>query len=305
MDAPSHFADTLVARIRELGHPLCVGLDPHLDRVPPLFRRGSMAPARPQTARAVAAFLCALVDRLEGRVAVVKPQSAFFERMGPYGIEALAQVAARARERGLLVLLDAKRGDVGSTAEGYAGAYLDPAGGLPVDALTVNPYLGLDTLEPFAAAATRHGTGFFVLTKTSNPGSGDLQDRIVDGEPVYACVARSLGGLAERLAGPETGWSSLGVVVGATYPEEALRVREALPRALFLVPGYGAQGASARDAVCAFPAGPRGREGGVVSSSRALLFPPGGDTDDGRTWERAVDAALARAVEELGEAVTR
>jgi orotidine-5'-phosphate decarboxylase len=263
-----------------------------------------MAPEAPETAAAVETFCLAMLDRLVGRVAIVKPQIAFFERLGWRGMQALEGVAAAARERDLLVLLDAKRGDIGSTARGYAEAYLGSQAALPVDAVTANPYLGLDTLEPFVKAAGETGGGVFVLVKTSNRGSGDLQDRIVDGQPLYERVAESLAGFAERMVGPETGWSSLGAVVGATYPEVHRRIRELLPRALFLVPGYGAQGAGAREAVAGFVAGSAGRlEGGLVNSSRGILFPPGSDTDDAATWERAVDEALDRAIGELGDAV--
>ena len=264
-----------------------------------------MAPEAPETAAAVQAFCVAVLDRLAGRVAVVKPQVAFFERLGWRGVQALDGVVAAARERGLLVLLDAKRGDIGSTARGYAEAYLGSEAVLPVDALTVNPYLGLDTLEPFVKAAGETGAGVFVLVKTSNPGSGDLQDRSLGGKPLYERLAESLAGIAERMIGPETGWSSLGAVVGATYPQVHQRVRELLPRALFLVPGYGAQGAGPREAVAGFVAGPEGRlEGGLVNSSRGILFPPGSDTDTALGWERAVDAALDRAIGELGDAVS-
>lgn len=299
-----HFADALISRVRDLGHPLCAGLDPHLDRIPPLFRRGGMAPGDPATAEAVRAFLLAFVDRLEGRTAVVKPQSAFYEQMGPAGVAVLADVVARARERGLLVLLDAKRGDIGSTADAYARAYLEPDAPLAAEALTVNAYLGLDTLEPYFERARSFGRGVFVLVRTSNPGAGDLQDLEVKGAPLFHALARALAPRAEELRGPGTGWSSLGAVVGATWPEEARAVREALPRAVFLVPGYGAQGADARQAVAGFMPGPGGLEGGVVSSSRSLLFPDAGDTDDATAWERAVDAAIDRAVSELGEAVS-
>ena len=310
-----HFADTLVSRLRELGHPLCAGLDPHLDLIPPIFRRADMAPGDPRTAAAVEAFLVAALDRLVGRVALVKPQIAFFEQLGAPGIAVLERVVARAREGGLLVLLDAKRGDIGSTAEGYARAYLERGAPCEVDAMTLSPYLGLDSLEPFARRAEAHGRGIFALVKTSNPGSGDLQDRAVRlaGEgggiterPVYEVVARSLADLSSRLAGPETGWSSLGVVVGATYPEPAERVREILPRAIFLIPGYGAQGASAADAVRSFVPGPSGCEGGIVNASRGLLFPEeAGVASDAGSWERALDAAIDRATGELGEAVAR
>lgn len=300
-----HFADALVLRVRELGHPLCVGLDPHLTRIPPLFRIGAMQAGEPRTVDAVRAFLFAFVDRLEGRTAVVKPQSAFYEQLGPAGVTLLADVIRRARDRGLLVLLDAKRGDIGSTADAYARAYLEPEAPMSCEALTVNPYLGLDSLEPFAQRARDHGRGVFVLVRTSNPGAGDLQDLEVKGAPLFHAVARSLAPLEEELRGPETGWSCLGVVVGATWPEEHQAVRDALPRALFLVPGYGAQGASAVEAVRGFAEGPGGvREGGVVSSSRGVLFPEAANTDDASTWEQAVDDALDRAASDLGEAVS-
>ena len=301
-----HFADALVARTRELGHPLCVGIDPHLDLVPALFRAGDMQPGAPETAGAVESLCRAFLDRIDGRVAIVKPQIAFFEQLGAAGIAVLERIVAEARDRELLVLLDAKRGDIGSTADGYARAYLEPGAACEVDAITLSPYLGRDTLEPFAARAEAFGRGLFVLAKTSNPGSGDLQDLEIKDGPVYEAVARGLGALADRLAGPATGWSSLGLVVGATYPEQADRLREAAPRALFLIPGYGTQGGSAEDAVRGFVTGPRGLEGGIVNSSRGLLFPSGAsEATDAGAWERAIDEAVDRASEELAEAVAR
>jgi len=302
MTSSGHFADTLIRRVRELGHPLCVGLDPHLAQIPELFAPRPLSPHDPAAADAVQSFLEALIDRLEGRVAIVKPQIAFYEQLGWRGMRCLERVVAHARNRGLLVLLDAKRGDIGSTAEGYATAYLEPESALSADAITLNPYLGLDTLEPFATRAEANDRGLFVIVKTSNPGSGDLQDRDVEGAPLFERTATMLAPLAQRLAGPETGWSSLGVVVGATYPEQAERVRERLPHSLFLVPGYGSQGGSAREAVRGFVSGPKGLEGGIVSSSRAALFPPNSATSSASAWEAAVDAGLDAATSELAAA---
>jgi orotidine-5'-phosphate decarboxylase len=304
MTPPSHFADRLIERTRTLGHPLCVGLDPHLPLIPEFFRRGSMAPDDADTVEAVEEFLGAVIDRLAGRVAIIKPQIAFFERMGWRGMRLLDGLCRRAHAADLLVLLDAKRGDIGSTADGYAGAYLSADAVMPVDAMTLNPYLGFETLEPFVRAANDAGRGLFVLVKTSNPGSGDLQDRDVEGEPLFGRVADGLARIEADLLGSKTGWSSLGVVCGATWPEQARRVRDALPKALFLVPGYGTQGASARDAVQSFIPGPNGLEGGLVNSSRAILFSEAGRSAASRaSWESALDAALDTAIGELSAAV--
>ncbi|UCE85298.1 MAG: orotidine-5'-phosphate decarboxylase [Deltaproteobacteria bacterium] len=301
---PSHFADRLILGVRAQGHPLCLGLDPHLDRIPPLFRRGDMTPRNPETATAVEAFLLAVLERYAGQVAIAKPQSAFFEQLGWRGMRVLERVVARAHELRMLVLLDAKRGDIGSTARAYAAAYLDAAAPTPVDAITVNPYLGRDTLAPFFERADLGQRGVFVLVKTSNPGSSDVQDRDAGGRPLFERIAESLVDRAGAMAGGKTGWSSLGVVAAATHPEPSARIRELLPEALLLVPGYGAQGASARDAVRGFVPGPDGRlEGGIVASSRALLFPEAGMTADAAAWERAIDAARDRAQAELGEAI--
>ena len=298
----SHFGDRVITRVRQLGHPLCVGLDPHLDLIPPLFRRGTMTARDPQTAPAVEAFLSAVLDRIAGRVAIVKPQAAFFEQLGWRGMQVLDRIVAAAHAHELLVLLDAKRGDVDSTAAAYA-AYLDPDGALAVDAMTVNPYLGRETLAPFVERTAGGQRGVFVLVKTSNRGSADFQDRLINGRPLFEEVADALQTFATQLIGPATGWSALGVLAGAIYPEQSRRIRERLPHALFLVPGYGAQGGTARDAVAGFVRGPGRRlEGGVVSSSRAILFPDNGLQPDARAWERAIDAALERAIGELHEA---
>ena len=304
MQPATNFADRLIERTRALGHPLCVGLDPHLAQIPPLFRRGSMVADDPSTAEAVEGFLGAVIDRIIGRVAIIKPQIAFFEQLGWRGIRVLDGLCRRAREADLMVLLDAKRGDIGSTAEGYAGAYLTADAAMPVDAMTVSPYLGFDTIEPFARVAREAGRGIFVLVKTSNPGSGDLQDRDVGGEPLFGRVADGLARMQGDLLGPKTGWSSLGVVCGATWPDQARRVRDALPNALFLVPGYGAQGATAGDAVQSFVPGPNGREGGLVNSSRAILFPESAQSAGAAgAWESAIDDAIGQAIDELATAI--
>ncbi len=264
-----------------------------------------MAAADPQTATAVEEFLTAVLDRVSGKVSIVKPQIAFFERMGWRGIQMLERVIEKARLRGFLVLLDAKRGDIDSTAKAYA-SYLEIDAPMPVDAMTVNPYLGRETLAPFLDAAARNQRGVFVVAKTSNPGSVDYQDRRVNGQPLFEVVAQSLAELAKRVVGPSTGWSALGVVAGATYPEQSRRIRELLPNGLFLVPGYSAQGGAARQAVSGFVTGPNGQlEGGLVNSSRGVLFPKDASGSDCGAWERAIDAACDRAIFELREAISR
>lgn len=300
----ANFADRLIARMRCLGHPLCVGLDPHPSRIPACFGEVARRPHDPAAADVVEDFLGAVIDCVAGRVAAVKPQIAFFEQLGWRGHRALERLVARARAADLLVILDAKRGDIGSTAAGYAAAYLGADAAMPVDAVTVNPYLGPDTLEPFIGAAAETGRGIFVLVKTSNPGAGALQDRDAGGVRVYERVAGWLAAPAAGLEGAQTGWSSLGVVVGATYPGDAERVRALLPRSLFLIPGFGSQGAGARDAVRSFVRGPGGQlEGGVVNASRAVLFPEGCETATAAGYERLLDAAVEQATSALGDAV--
>jgi orotidine-5'-phosphate decarboxylase len=287
------FSDRLIGATRSLGHPLCVGLDPFPEKIPTLFGpAGSL--------EAVEAFFLAILDRVAGKVAVIKPQIGLFEPWGGAGFDLVGRLGAEAKARGLLMLLDAKRGDIGSTAEGYARAAF---GNLAADCVTLNPYLGIETLMPFVEAAGSEG-GIAVLVRTSNPGAGDFQDLPVDGQPLWARVAEQLVPLQEKMMG-SLGWSSLMVVAGATWPEEARRLRAILPRTLFLVPGYGAQGGAAGDAVAGFVPGPSGLEGGVVSSSRAILYPPGATQATSlRDWEKAVDAALDAAIADLTRAVS-
>ena len=290
----TRFADRLMAGVLEKG-PLCVGIDPHAAMMPALF-----GPPGPEAA---ARWGVALVERTVGRAAVVKPQAGLFERWGSKGLAALEQVCQAATKAGLIVILDAKRGDIGSTAEGYAEGYLGADSSCPCDAITVNPYMGVDTLEPFVTVAEREGKGVVVLARTSNPGSKDFQQKLIDGEPLYLHVARSLAPMIDRLRGQETQWSGLMMVAGATGPAEAARLRATSGDALFLVPGYGAQGAGARDALAGFVKRPGGLEGGVVNASRSVAMP---DSAKGATavrdWERAIDQAITAAQAELVEA---
>ena len=304
-DDVDFFGDKLIEQIRIIGNPLCVGLDPYLDKIPPLFQDGPMTPADPRTAKATKSFLMSVIDLLEHKIAIIKPQSAFFERMGWRGTQLLEEISSYARKKGLLVLMDAKRGDIGSTAEAYAQSFLTKDAPAKSDALTVNPFLGLDTLEPYIQAAKVNGRGVFVLVKTSNPGSGDFQDMMVEEKALFERIAEKLKPHSQNFEAPRTGWSSLGIVVGATYPAQAESLRELLPRTPFLIPGYGAQGGGADDAVRTFVKGPDGYEGGIVNSSRAILFPDKGNTDNPKEWEMAVSDAIKHAVDDLTEALAR
>ncbi len=290
MSAP-RFADRVVASVKAHG-PLCAGIDPHSSLLPKLFG----APG-PDAARA---WGLALVARFAGKVAVVKPQAGLFERWGAKGMAALEDVCGAAAKAGLIVLLDAKRGDIGTTAEGYAEGYLGADAGCKCDAITVNPYMGVDTIEPFVAVAEREGKGVVVLARTSNPGSADFQSRMIDGDPLYLHVARALAPMIARLKGKDTHWSGLMLVAGATGPQEAARLRAAAPDAMFLVPGYGAQGAGAAEALAGFVRGPSGLEGGLVSASRSVASPRGAlEAASAAEWDALIDRAVAAAQAEL------
>lgn len=284
----ANFADRLTARVRELGHPLCIGLDPYVDRIPGFFRGVSEA----ETTRN---FLAAYLNVVARRIAVVKPQISLFERMGIPGLKVLQDIVNQAKGLGLLVLLDAKRGDIGATARGYAEAYLGPDGFLDVDAVTVNPYMGIDSVEPFVELAQAHGKGVVVLVRNSNPGSDALQKLDVGGRQLFEVVAESLIGFENRLMGTK-GWSSLGVTVSALSPDDSLLVRQKLPRSLFLVLGYGAQGGTASSAVAGLKRSNDVFEGGLVNSSRGLLYPSIQSDDTLMSWEHRIESALSDSV---------
>ncbi|MES1198410.1 MAG: orotidine-5'-phosphate decarboxylase [Pseudomonadota bacterium] len=289
------FADRLIEAVRAKATPLCVGLDPLPERIPAFFGDG---------AKALRAFGEAIIDIAAAHASTLKPQLGFFEPYGAEGYAAAIDLCAYAQSKGMVVILDAKRGDIGSTAEGYARACLGGAPAFDADAVTVNAYLGKDSLEPFLKLAAERAKGVIVLVRTSNPGARDLQDLAVDGAPLWRRVGELIAPEAKRLEG-QSGWSGLMAVCGATWPEEARALRAVLSTSLFLVPGYGAQGASARDAVAGFTASPRGREGGVVSSSRAVLYPAAAETAGNLgAWRTAIADAMAGAAAELRAACT-
>ena len=294
------FASRLIEATRSKGNPLCAGIDPHLDMIPKLFRRGDMKPTAPETAEAVRDFSYELLTKFVGKVPAIKPQAAMFERLGPRGTQILADLSQDAISEGMLVIMDAKRGDIGSTSAAYADAFLGHDAGFPSDALTINPYLGMDTLEPFLKVADEKDAGLFVLVRTSNPGSADLQGiKAEDGRPIFHHLADKLRPLAEAREA-DCGFSSLGIVAGATYPEEAAELRRLLPSALFLVPGFGAQGGGREEAFAGFVDGPEGPEGGIVNASRGISFPADAqNASNHTTWRQAINNAVDQAITTL------
>lgn len=288
-----HFADRLCEAVRCKDSRLCVGLDPRLDLLPPDLCCGASHATR------VERFCLDIIAAVAPCAVAVKPQAAYFEALGPPGMLALERVMCFAHELGLLVILDGKRNDIGSTAEAYAEAYLRPRGSNgrpPADALTVNAYLGHDGVEPFIRMAHEAGTGLYVLVKTSNPGSGQLQDlRLENGLTVYQHMADLVAQWGQDLVG-KSGYSSVGAVVGATYPEQLAELRQRIPQTPFLVPGYGFQGATAADVAAAFDA--RGL-GAVVNSARGIIYAY--RKREGTYTEAAAEAA-SEARDELNRA---
>ena len=286
----SHFADRLTEANRRSGTVLCMGIDPHAAMIPALF--GTATPGTDGGISALGDFTAACLEQALGRVAAIKPQAAFFEQYGPEGMVILASLAREAIAAGMLVVMDAKRGDIGSTSTAYAAGWLGHDAPFPSDALTINPWLGIDTLEPFLERADETQSGLFVLNRTSNPGAGALQDKLSDGLPIYHHLAGMLAPLAAERRGAH-GWSSLGIVAGATWPEDARALRAILPDAPFLVPGFGAQGAGPEKALAGLHYGDHGWEGGLVNSTRGLIFPANAaDAASISDWKDAIAAAI-------------
>jgi orotidine-5'-phosphate decarboxylase len=280
------FADRLTAAVDALGAPACVGLDPEVSRLPAPLLDPSRRADRRACADAARAFCVGVVDAVTGVVPAVKPQVAYFEAMGAPGVAALEDVVAHARSRGLLVILDAKRGDIGSTARAYAAATLRDDGPIGADAVTLSPYLGDESLRPFLDE-TDGGKGLFLLVRTSNPGAGAWQ---AGGSPSFADRVAAWIRDANATRRGASGFGPVGAVIGATIGDEAAAWRAAMPSAWFLVPGYGAQGATA--AACLPHRGP-GRLGALVVSARGVLYAPSG-VPEGDGWQEGV-AARARA----------
>lgn len=300
-----HFPDAVIEAADRTA-PCIVGLDPDLSLMPRAFRdRSHDAQSLSDLCAIVRDFNYLVLESVHDLVPVIKPQSAFYERFGPEGVAVLASTITRARDLGLLVLLDAKRGDIGSTAEAYAAAYMsdiDPAGGknaLQVDAITLNPYLGRDSLAPFFRRCEDGEHGVFVCVKTSNPGAGDLQDLSSAGEEIFRHVAGWIRAAYANQDRGKYGYCGLGAVVGATYPSDAEALRELLPQSLFLVPGYGAQGGDPGKLRAFFD---ESGHGALVAASRSIMYPAGASE---ATDVAEVTAAIREAAESFVDTVKK
>jgi orotidine-5'-phosphate decarboxylase len=297
-----HFADRLTNAIRARGNAVCVGLDPRWDLLPLEFRSRHGDTSLAGVAAAYEEFCFRVLDVVAPLVPVVKPQSAFWEACGPAGLVVLQNVLRRACKLGLLTILDGKRNDIASTAEAYADAAFGGTllGGTrhPVwdaDALTINPYLGRDAVEPFLQSARRDGRGVFVLVRTSNPGGGQFQDLLCEGRPLFLHVASAVSSWTRENLG-RSGFGDVGAVVGATHRAELAAVRKALPDAIFLIPGYGTQGATAADAATGFR--PDGL-GAIVNNSRGIIA---GFRPEDAAWERSIEQRTRAMITALAEA---
>ncbi len=292
-------ADKLVAKIKEKGNPSVAGLDPKIDYVPEYLKEAAYKKYGKTLEGAAAAiweYNKGLIDALYDVVPAVKPQSAFYEMYGLPGEALLHKTIAYAKEKGLYIILDVKRNDIGSTSEAYSKAYLgktdidgveaEPCG---VDCITVNGYLGSDCIKPFLSDCKAYDKAVFALVKTSNPSSGELQDLMTGDKHIYEKMAEMVNAWNEGTVG-ESGYGAVGAVVGATYPEQARVLREIMDKSYFLVPGYGAQGGGAKDVVPCFN---KDGLGAIVNSSRGIMcaYKKGG-------WapEQFAEAARAEAI---------
>ncbi len=292
--ATSLFADRLAEAVERKRSQLLVGLDPRPDLLP-VELVGDAQFDRAEAAEGCARFCRGIIDSVAPHVVGIKPQLAFFEALGSDGFRAFEEVCAYARAAGLLVLADAKRGDIGSTSRAYAAAFLEPrADGPPLaDSMTVNIYLGRDSLEPFLAACRRHGAGLFCVVKTSNEGGADVQDLVLsDGRVLWQHLARLVHELGEEFVGSR-GLSSIGAVVGATHPRAVGEARRLMPQAVLLLPGVGAQGGTPADLARAFTSGPASA---LVNASRSILYAFRSTSEDWRTAAALEAARLRREV---------
>ena len=274
-----HYADALQKKIKD-SSPVCVGLDPVLGKLPNGLSKDI---------KGVSEFCRGIIDAVSSIACAIKPQLAYFEVLGWEGMKLFFELCEYAKKKGLMVIADGKRNDIGSTAEAYADAYLGKNSS--IDALTVNPYLGSDGVKPFIEHAEKNDKGLYVLVKTSNESSGELQDLTVGDESVHEYLAQLVESWASQHLGSKTNLSCVGAVIGATYPEEMTYLRSLMPHVPFLIPGYGAQGGTAEDVKRGFLAD---GTGAIVNSSRGILY-----ASDKKDWKDAAQKsaeAMAKAL---------
>lgn len=282
----SHFGDRLTEAVLRKNSRLCVGLDPRPETMPHEFRRRISGDIE-RAGKAVLDFCVEVIEQVGAHAAAVKIQAACFERLGPYGAPVMFSIAYAAKQAGLLVIADVKRGDIPETAAHYAEAYFGP---YHADAVTVNPLFGAESVAPFIERG-----GVFVIVRPTNPGSSEFLDLRADGAPLYEKIAAAVDRWGRDVVGA-SGWSSVGAVVSGRHPEEAATLRRLMPRTPFLVPGFGAQGGGAETVRPCFSGG----LGALVNSSRGILQ---AHEKEPHRWEAAVEAAAREAKERINAAV--
>ena len=297
---PENFADRLMQAIAAKGSPVCVGVDPVFEKLPAELRPADASES--QKLAAIRSYCLTLLDVVAPIVPAVKPQSAYFEAYGAAGASLYFEVVREARNRGLLVIGDVKRNDIGSTAQAYAAGHLGRADS--ADAVTVNGYLGTDGIDPFVQTAAATGRGLFVLVRTSNPSGAVVQDFAdAAGRKLYEHVADQVRAIGEKpaLVG-RCGFSCVGAVVGATWPQEARALRERMPQQIFLVPGFGAQGATAEDCAASFRAD---GTGAIVNASRSVIFAFADKKYNSVGWKQAIGSAAREFADQIAVVTVR
>ena len=267
--------DNLIEKIKETNSPIVMGLDPRYEMIPEIVRK-KYSNDLEGISKAILEYNKELIDNTYDIIPAIKPQLAFYEMFGIEGMKAFKETCEYAKEKGMIVIADAKRGDIGSTAKGYSNAYLGKTTigkeeievFKNIDFLTVNPYMGVDSIKPFIEDCIKYDKGIFVLVKTSNPSSGELQDlKLENGQTVYEHVAELVEEWGKEIRG-KYNYSSVAAVIGATYPKQLEEIRKKAPHTYFLIPGYGAQGGKAEDIALGFDANGLG---GIVNASRSLM----------------------------------
>ena len=308
----SNMIDKLINKIKETNNPTVMGLDPRYDMIPNCVRE-KYGQTLEEVCKAIVEYNKALIDATFDIIPAVKPQIAFYEMFGIPGMEAFKETCRYAKEKGMIVIADIKRGDIGSTAEGYSNAFLgktqigDKEESIyDVDFVTLNPYMGIDSIKPFIDDCKKYNKGAFILVKTSNPSSGDLQDlKLETGEEIYKKVASLVEEWGEDLIG-EYGYSSIAAVVGATYPKQLQELREIAPHTFFLIPGYGAQGGKADDIALGFD---KNGIGGIINASRSLMCAYKSDRwksqYNEKDFAQATRAEAIRMRDELNQAINK